>query len=109
MEPVTPGLRKAPTTAEFTVTLVYNDVPPVQKPGARRTLQVANQYLRMLRESERSLTGKPPRVVWKVNIYSLEDRAVIEFGARELDGMGRLVGERALELVRHVLGTEGSE
>jgi len=87
--------------AQLTMTLIYDDKPPIQAKGARRTLRAANAVLRLLRACEREITSKPPKIVWEVNIYSLDDRAVIEF-ATHVDA--KEVAERALLGIQELRG-----
>jgi hypothetical protein len=90
--------------AELTMTLIYDDKKPIQKRSAKGTLGAANDGLRLLRACERQLTGKAPKVSWSVNIYSLSDRAVIEFGGRSDDGTSQLVARRAMDCLHQLWG-----
>lgn len=66
---------------DLRLTINYDPVPPVYKRGADTTLKLAGHVLRLLAALERGLDEKAPRIIWDVNIYSLDDRAVIEFSA----------------------------
>jgi len=61
------------------ITLQYDDTPPIQRRGAAHTLKVASAMLKLLNALDCDLSGKrKPLFVWDVNIYSFNDRAVIE-------------------------------
>ena len=77
----------------LTLTLIYDDKPPIYKPGAQHTLKVSMAALKLLRACEREITKKTPKIRWDVNVYSLADRAVMEFSA--FDDLARPVGARA--------------
>jgi hypothetical protein len=92
---------------ELTMTLVYDDIPPIQRKGAVATLRAANHALKLMRECERVLTGKPPRIAWDINIYSLRDRVVFEFGAINATAeLSSAIAERVLAVIRLLGGPE---
>ena len=67
--------------SDLTLTIVYDG--DERGFDARKVLKMARSTLELLRAIERSITKKRrARARWDVNIYSLLDRAVVEFTAR---------------------------
>jgi hypothetical protein len=66
--------------ADLTMTIEYDEETP--RNGAVAVLKFASLTLKALRSIDRNMAkeqGRKERVVWDVNIYSLSDRAVVEF------------------------------
>jgi hypothetical protein len=74
--------------ALLTMTVIDDDKPPIYKPGAAHTLKAAKMMLTLLNSIEKSLTGKRAKTRWALNIYSLTDRAVIEFDTARIQRPG---------------------
>lgn len=87
-------------SADMTMTLIYDKSKPIQKVGARRVLETAEHGLRILNAAEKGLTGKRAQIVWRVNIYSFSDRAVVEFSAP--GELAALVAKRAIDGMNYV-------
>lgn len=84
--------------ALLTMTVIYDKKPPIYKPGAAHTLKVAKTMLALLNSIEKSLTGKRAKTRWAVNIYSLTDRAVIEFDTARIQRPGAVDINKMLAL-----------
>lgn len=84
--------------ALLTMTVIYDDKPPIYKPGAAHTLKAAKTMLALLNSIEKSLTGKRAKTHWALNIYSLTDRAVIEFDTARVQQPGAVDIDKMLAL-----------
>ena len=66
--------------ADLVITVDYDKETPAM--DAVKVLKFAKDNLALLRELDKELNKvRRPKVKWSVNIYSLSDRAVIEFTA----------------------------
>ena len=87
----------------LTITIVYDgETPYPKRSGARMVLKAATDTLKILGEIEKGLNKtKRTKIKWDVHIFSLSDRAVIEFFPIDL----RVAESAKLDEISELIGT----